>query len=102
MLFQGNTEPINPADYRFFLITGSIQLDGGGVLPIFTGAHARADDLPDGDEGRTEIAARLLRQARGESETGPEGEAAADDVAGATWRKVFVLELPRAEAVTSN
>jgi hypothetical protein len=42
MNIPAGPEPINPADYRFFLVTGSIQLDEGGVLPIFTGAHGRA------------------------------------------------------------
>jgi len=95
-------ELIDPADYRFFLVTGSIQLDEARVLPILTGAHARRDDLPDGEAGATEIAARLLRQAaleaRGETEATQESVAAP----AAIWRELRVLELPRPKAVTTD
>ncbi|WP_322489322.1 hypothetical protein [Chloroflexus sp.] len=91
MLGQDTAETINPADYRFYLVTGSILLPDGAVLPIFTGAHARLDDLPAGEAAGAEIAARLLRQAT------QEGEAAGDAPA-ATWREVTVRELAPVEA----
>lgn len=106
MNIPAGPQPINPADYRFFLVTGSIQLDEARVLPILTGAHARRDDLPAGEAGATEIAARLLRQAAQDvhSEAGaPQGVAASSDAPAATWRELRVLELPRpAEAVTTD
>ncbi len=106
MNIPAGPEPINPADYRFFLVAGSIQLDEARVLPILTGAHARRDDLPAGEAGATEIAARLLRQAAQEvhSEAGApqEGMAAASDAPTAIWCELRVLELPHAEAVTTD
>ena len=105
MNIPAGPDPINPADYRFFVVAGSIQLDEARVLPIITGAHARRDDLPDGEAGAAEIAARLLRQATQEahSEAGAlEGVAAAGDAPAPTWRELRVLELPRPEAVTTN
>jgi hypothetical protein len=89
-------ELIDPTDYRFFLITGSIQLDEARVLPILTGAHARRDDLPHGEAGAAEIAARLLRQATQEArdEAGAlEGVAAGGHAPASTWRELRVLEL---------
>jgi hypothetical protein len=97
MLAQSAIATINPADYRFFLITGSIQFDEGVVLPIFISAHARRDDWPAGEVGGTEIAARVLRQAtqeaHGEAEAAQEDIAAAGGTPGATWRELRVLEL---------
>lgn len=102
MNIPAGPDPINPAEYRFFLVAGSIQLDEARVLPIFIGAHARRDDLPDGEAAATEIAARLLRQAaqeaRGEAGARQEGEAATGDAPAATWGELRVLELPSAEA----
>lgn len=99
-------EQIDPSDYRFFLVTGSIQLDEARVLPILTGAHARRDDLPDSEAGAAEIAARLLRQTtqefRGKAGPPQEDTTAGASPAAAAWRELRVLELARPEDVTTD
>lgn len=81
----GGLRPIDPTGYRVFGITGQL-VAAGQVIPVSRSAHA--NDLPEGDAGKDEIATRVLR-ALAQEYADPD----------ATWQHVEVTEFGRPSAM---
>jgi hypothetical protein len=78
----------DPFDYRWFAVFGTLNVAGKQVY-INHGAHA--DELPEGDAGKQEIAERL-RKHYAELYEDP----------GAAWAELTVEELPPEDAVSGS
>lgn len=78
---------LNPADYRWFAITGSLIVNGEAV-PVFTGVHDKVTDLPPGEAAKAVMTERVRATVAKDNEA-PETR----------WKHVDIYELSSEQAV---